>query len=112
MSGLCIKHSKTHSVWIGSKKYSNDILISNSKLNQETTKFTLLGKNFDVDSLNMPSIYCNPKLVKIKSILKQWERSHLTPVKDYSYKDINANLVESFTDVYPKPLCLLLYCEN
>lgn len=65
MSGLCINYSKTHSVWIGSKKYSNDILIPNSKLSFD---------DFDDDFLNMPSINYDLKLVKIKSILKQWEK--------------------------------------
>lgn len=66
--------------WIGSKTYSTDILIRNSKLIWGSTKFTLLGINFDVDLLNMPSINYDLKLVKIKSILKQWKKRHLTPI--------------------------------
>lgn len=56
MSGLCISYSKTHLVWIGSQKYSNAILIPNSKLNWGSTNFTLLRINFDVDLLNAPII--------------------------------------------------------
>lgn len=85
MSGLCINYSKTQTVWIGSKKYSNDILIPNCKLNWGSTKFTLLGINFDVDLLNMPSINYDPKLVKIKSILKQWKRRLNSYWQDYNY---------------------------
>lgn len=49
-------------------------------MNWGSTKFTLLGINFDVDLLNMHSINYDPKLVKIKSIIKQWEKRHLTPI--------------------------------
>ena len=111
MSGLCINYSKTHTVWIGSKKYSNDILIPNSKLNWGSTKFTLLGINFDVDLLNMPSINYDPKLVKIKSILKQWEKRHLTPIgKITVIKTLVLPLLNHILMSIPNPS--VFYCKE
>lgn len=70
MFGLCINYLKIYIVWIGFKKYSNDIFIFNSKLNWGFIKFILFGINFDVDLLNMFSINYDLKLVKIKFIFK------------------------------------------
>ena len=80
MSGLCINYTKTQTVWIGSKRYSNDVLIPNSEFNWKTTNFTLLGIHFDVDLQNIPKLNYDPKIVKIKSTLKQWEKRYLTPI--------------------------------
>ena len=80
MSGLCLNYSNTQTVWIGSKKFCNDILIPDSNFNWNTIRFTLLGINFDVDLHNIPKLNYDPKLVKIKSILNQWGKRHITPI--------------------------------
>ncbi|XP_062599221.1 uncharacterized protein LOC134260692 [Saccostrea cucullata] len=80
MSGLHINYAKTHIVWIGSKKYSNEILLPNYNLNWGTTRFTLLGIHFDVELDKLLYLNYDPKLVQIKSILRQWEKRYLTPI--------------------------------
>jgi hypothetical protein len=80
MSGLHINFDKTHIVWIGSKKYSNEILLPNYKLKWGTTRFTLLGIHFDVELENMIQLNYEPKYLHIKSLLKQWEKRFLTPI--------------------------------
>ena len=48
-SGLKINFSKTHVVWIGSKKYSTDSIKTKWKLNWGVDRFILLGITFDTD---------------------------------------------------------------
>lgn len=111
VSDLCINYLKTHSLWIDSKKYSNEILISNSELNWRTSKFTLPGINFDDDLLNMPSINYDSKLVKIKYILKQWEKTHLTPIGKISViKTLLLPLLNHNLMSIPKPSPF--YCKE
>ena len=71
MSGLHINYEKTHVIWLGSKKYSNETLLPNYRLKWGSTRFTLLGIHFDVELDKIPQLNYEPKLVKIKSIIKQ-----------------------------------------
>lgn len=71
----------------------------------------MLGINFDVDLLNMPSINYDPKLVKIKSILKQWEKRHLTPIgKITVIKTLVLPLLNHILMSIPNPF--VFYCEE
>ena len=79
ISGLKINLSKTQLVWIGSKKYSNEILCHEMNFHW-TTQFKLLGIHFDVDLTNIPKLNYDKKLVKIKEIIKQWNKRHITPI--------------------------------
>ena len=79
LSGLKINISKTQIVWIGSKKYSNNRLCADVDF-KWTNNFTLLGIHFDVDLSRINFLNYDKKLVKIKSIIKQWDRRNLTPI--------------------------------
>ena len=71
--------SKTQITWIGSKKYSADKLCNELNLIWTNT-FTLLGIHFDVDLSRINFLNYDKKLVKIKSIIKQWSKRSLTPL--------------------------------
>lgn len=78
ISGLKINFSKTHVVWIGSKKYSNDVLCHDRNLSWGTTKFKLLGVNFDVNLENMVDCNYRDKLSQIKNLVNTWSKRNLT----------------------------------
>ena len=78
ISGLKINFSKTHVVWIGSKKYSNDVLCHDRNLSWGTTKFKLLGVNFDVNLENMVDCNYRDKLSQIKNLINTWSKRNLT----------------------------------
>ena len=61
ISGLKINLSKTQLVWIGSKKYSREILCQDMNF-QWTTQFKLLGIHFDVDLNNIPKLNYDQKI--------------------------------------------------
>ena len=71
--------SKTQITWIGSKKYSADKLCNELNLIWTNT-FTLLGIHFDVDLSRINFLNYDKKLVKIKSIIKQWSNRSFTPL--------------------------------
>ena len=79
ISGLKINVSKTQLVWIGSKKYSSTKLCEDMNF-QWLHKFKLLGIDFDVDLSNIPKLNYDKKLVKIKHIISQWNKRHITPI--------------------------------
>lgn len=79
ISGLKINISKTQLVWIGSKKYSSNIICEEMNF-QWTSTFKLLGIYFDVDLTNIPKLNYDKKLVKIKHIINQWSKRRLTPL--------------------------------
>lgn len=79
MSGLKFNQSKTQVVWIGSKKYSNHKLCQEIELIW-TTKFKLLGIQYDVDLSKIIRMNYEKKFVKIKSTVKQWKKRNLTPI--------------------------------
>ena len=52
-SGLKINTSKTRVVWVGNKRYSNQILCPDFKLNWSVSNFILLGIEFSLPDLNV-----------------------------------------------------------
>ena len=80
ISGLKINFSKTQVIWIGNKKYSNEILCPNRNLSWGKTNFKLLGINFDVNLDKLIKINYDEKILQIKSIIKQWSRRNLTVI--------------------------------
>ena len=79
ISGLKMNLSKTQIVWIGSKRFSNEILVPEFNF-QWTTRFNLLGVCFDVDLSRIAFLNYDKKLVKIKSLIAQWSKRRLTPI--------------------------------
>lgn len=81
ISGLKINSSKTKIVWIGSKKFSNEVFHhSRWKLDWGSTSFNLLGIEFSVDLDKMTSLNYNKQLPKVFSLIQQWKRRILTPI--------------------------------
>ena len=81
LSGLKIKSLKTKVVWIGSKKFSNQVFHhSRWKLEWGSTNFNLLGVEFSVEIGKIPELNYNKQIPKIKSLIQQWKRRILTPL--------------------------------
>ena len=74
LSGLSINSSKTHAVWIGAKRFSQDIIHSDLNFSCGNSRFTLLGIHFDVYLQKIPKINYEPKLIQIKAIISQWRK--------------------------------------
>ncbi|XP_056014216.1 uncharacterized protein LOC130052654 [Ostrea edulis] len=111
MSGLYINFDKTHIVWIGSKRFSNEILLPNYKLKWGTTRFKLLGIHFNVDLKKMMQLNYEPKCVQIKSLLKHWEKRFLTPIGNITViKTLTLPLLNHILMSIPNPS--ELYCKN
>jgi hypothetical protein len=49
VSGLKMNSSKTKAVWVGNKKYSDQIICPNMKLNWSHENFKVLGIDFSLD---------------------------------------------------------------
>lgn len=79
-SGLKINFSKTHVVWIGSKKYSTESIKTKWKLNWGVNRFKLLGITFDTDLDKMLTLNFPDKLSTIKIKINYWNRRNLTPL--------------------------------
>ena len=77
-SGLKMNISKTKAVWIGSKKYSNDILCPVLMLNWSQNDFKVLGINFSINHDSMIDINFKTKVKEISSLLKSWQHRKLT----------------------------------
>ena len=81
LSGLKINSLKTKVVWIGSKKFSNQVFHhSRWKLEWGSTNFNLLGVEFSVEIGKIPELNYNKQIPKIKSLIQQWKRRILTPI--------------------------------
>ena len=81
LTGLKVNSSKTKIVWIGSKKFSNQVFHhSRWKLDWGSTSFNLLGIDFSVDLLQITETNYNIQIPKIKSMLQHWKRRILTPI--------------------------------
>ena len=78
-SGLKVNFTKTHVVWIGSKKYSTDSIKTKWKLNWGVDRFKLLGITFDTDLDKMLTLNFTDKISKIKTKIDYWNRRSLTP---------------------------------
>jgi hypothetical protein len=48
-SGLKMNSSKTKTLWVGNKKYSDQIICPNMKLNWSHENFKVLGIDFSLD---------------------------------------------------------------
>lgn len=80
-SGLKINSSKTKVVWIGSRKFSDQVFHHTRwKLNWGCTTFNLLGIEFCVELDKITELNYNIQLPKILSLIQQWNRRVLTPV--------------------------------
>jgi hypothetical protein len=55
-SGLKMNSSKTKAVWAGNKRYSDQIICPNMKLNWSHENFKVLGIDFSLDSSSTPII--------------------------------------------------------
>ena len=80
ISGLNINFSKSHIIWIGSRKYSKDKFLICERLSWNKTKFDLLGLEFDVNLNNMIDDNYNKKLKEIKSTITQWKTFSISPI--------------------------------
>ena len=77
-SGLKINTSKTRVVWVGNKRYSNQILSPDFKLNWSVINFKLLGIDFSLDLSSMPDLNFRKKIIDVSKILKSWQHRKLT----------------------------------
>ena len=83
-------------MWIGSKKYSEDIICPEWNLHWGKTVFNLLGIDFDVDLHKITSLNYDKKLVKIKKTLDIWSKRNLTPVGKIIVIKTHYFTIESF----------------
>ena len=80
-SGLRINSSKTKIVWIGSKKFSDQVFHHTRwKLVWGSTTFNLLGINFSVNLSEIEDINFGIQIPKIVALIEQWKRRVLTPI--------------------------------
>jgi hypothetical protein len=77
-SGLKINTSKTRVVWVGSKRYSNQILCPDFTLDWSVFNFKLLGIYFSLDLSSMPDLNFRTKIIDVSKILKSWQHRKLT----------------------------------
>ena len=77
-SGLKINTSKTRVVWVGNKRYSNQILCPDFKLNWSVSNFKLLGIDFSLDLSSMPDLNFRKKIIDVSKILKSWQHRKFT----------------------------------
>ena len=80
ISGLKINTSKTQAIWIGSMKYSETKYLPDVGLQWGRDTFTLLGVEFSVDLHEIPKMNYDKKLIKLKALIKAWEKRVLTPI--------------------------------
>ena len=77
-SGLKINTSKTRVVWVGSKRYSNQILCPDFTLDWSVLNFKLLGIDFSLDLSSMPDLNFRTNIIDVSKILKSWQHRKLT----------------------------------
>ena len=78
-SGLKVNFDKTHAVWIGLKKYSAATVKTKWKPAWGKTDLKFLGIIFNVNLGQMQQAYYTDKIQKIRSLIKLWKRTYLTP---------------------------------
>ena len=79
-SGLKVNFTKTHVVWIGSKKYSIDSIKTKRKLNWGVDRFKLLGITFGTNLDKMLTLNFTDKISNIKTKINYWNRRSLSPM--------------------------------
>ncbi len=98
ISGLKMNVNKTQVIWLGSKKYSDEIISPDLNLQWGNQSFTLLGIEYHVDLNKILRLNYDKKLVKLKSIIKTWNRRNLTPIgKIYIIKSL---LISQFNHLF------------
>ena len=70
--------SKTKAVWVGNKKYSDQIICPNMKLNWSHENFKVLGIDFSLDLNCITDVNFTKKIKEAKAILKSWQHRKLT----------------------------------
>ena len=98
ISGLKVNFEKTQVIWIGSKRYSNDKLCKHWGLQWGKQKFTLLGIDYDINLDKICEINYRKKLLRIKTIVKQWDKRKLTPLGRISI--IKSLLISQFNHLF------------
>lgn len=78
VSGLKANFDKTHVIWLGLKKHSQETINTRYKLVWGKTKFKLLGIDFSVNLEDILDINFKPKIDKLKNQLALWKRRNLT----------------------------------
>ena len=63
---------------MGNKRYSNQILCPDFKLNWSVSNFKLLGIDFSLDLSSMPDLNFRKKIIDVSKILKSWQHRKLT----------------------------------
>ena len=63
---------------MGNKRYSNQILCPDFKLNWSVSNFKLLGIDFSLDLSSMPDLNFRKKIIDVSKILKNWQHKKLT----------------------------------
>ena len=77
-SGLKINLTKTKAIWIGSKRFSDEKICHEVKLDW-VRSFTALGIKYDVTNLQeIVELNCIPKTAEIDKILLNWSRRNTT----------------------------------
>jgi hypothetical protein len=102
VSGLKMNSSKTKAVWVGNKKYSDQIICPNMKLNWSHENFKVLGIDFSLDLNCITDINFTKKIKEVKAILKSWQHRKLTLLCKISYKNSCTTKANSFTDISTK----------
>jgi hypothetical protein len=64
-------------VWVGNKRYSNQILCPDFKLNWSVSNFKLLGIDFSLGLSSMPDLNFRKKIIDVSKILKSWQHRKL-----------------------------------
>ena len=80
LSGLRMNSEKTKVIWLGSKKYSRDKLVTDHNLQWGLTNFDLLGIKFDICLSKMIDINLKNAMQQIKNQITNWNRRNLTPI--------------------------------
>ena len=96
-SSLKLNTSKTRAVWVGNKRYSNQILCSDFKLNWSVSNFKILGIDFSLDLSSMPELnyrcFKNIKKLATYKAHPSWEGSrdkNTCTSKTYSFTYLTA----------------------
>jgi hypothetical protein len=77
---------------VGNKRYSNQIICPDFKLNWSVSNFKLLGIDFSLGLSSMPDLNFRKKIIDVSKILKSWQHRKLTllpNLKQSLFNDLN-----------------------
>ena len=80
ISGLKINFAKTQVVWIGSMRFSHNVLCPELGLSWGKNNFSYLGIDFHSDLSKMIKMNYDKKVIEISALLKSWSKRNLTPI--------------------------------